>query len=629
MSDMLSTGVSGLLAFQTSLATTSHNISNAATPGYSRQSTLLAENIPQLQDGGWVGSGVNVTSIRRTYDDLLAGQVRAASSNKNQWNIYTSFSDQINNLFSDSTSGISSALQDLSNSFQSVANSPSSSAERQVLLSKAQALTTTLQSYGARLDQVTTQANSQLDAEASTITGLAKNIANLNAQILAVSGRNNTPPNDLLDQRDALIDQLSQHINVSTINQSDGEVNVFIGTGQALVLSTNAGALATQTDLFDASRRTFILKNDTGSVDITNTLTGGTVGGLLNFRSSILDPAKNSLGQIAVAVTAAVNQQQNAGLDLNGNLGSNLFSVGGVQVLDNANNAGTGTLSVTRSNAQQITTSDYLLSKTAGGWALQRTDTGQAVTLSGAGTNVSPFVADGLSIVVGGVAATGDRFLIQPTSGAVAGLQINLTDPKSIAAAGPIITSANTTNTGGATITQGTVTDAANVNLLNSVTIQFLSPTTYTTDGGTTTNAYTSGQPINVNGWQVSISGTPATGDSFNVIKNSNGTGDNRNALLLANTLDKGYLSSGTLSVNNAVGNWIADIGVKSSQAQSNLTAQSAVYDDVYATQQNNSGVNLDEEAANMIRYQQAYSAAAKIIATSKTLFDSLLQAVG
>ena len=628
MSDMLSTGVSGLLAFQTSLDTTSHNISNAATPGFSRQSTLLTEKTPQLQGGGWIGSGVDVSSIRRIYDDIVSGQVRVASGAKNQWDIYTSYADQINNLFSDSGNGVSAALQDLSNAFQTVSNSPNSNAERQLLLSKAQTLTDTLQSFGTRLDQVTTQLNSQLDSEATVITGLAKNIANLNSKILVASGQGNATPNDLLDQRDALVDELAKHINVSTIKQGDGQVNVFIGTGQALVLSTTAAGLSSKADPYDITRRRLMLQSDTGQVDITGALTGGTVGGLLSFRTSLLDQAKNNLGQVAVALTSAINQQQNAGLDLSGNLGSSLFSIGGVSVLDNANNTGSGTVNVARSNPQQITTSNYLLTLTASGWALQQSDTGQSVALSGAGTNVSPFVADGLSIVVGGAANIGDRFLIQPTATAVSGLKVNLTDPRSVAAAAPIIASASTNNSGNGTITQGLVTNSANANLLNPVTIQFTSSSQYTVNGGPAI-AYTSGQPINVNGWQVAISGAPATGDVFNVQYNANGKGDNRNALLLAGVLDKGFLNSGTTSVNTAMGAWIADIGVKSNQAQSNQTAQGAVYDDLYRTQQNQSGVNLDEEAANMIRYQQAYAAAAKIIATSKSLFDSLLQAVG
>jgi len=629
MSSMLSTGVSGLLALQTALDTTSHNISNASTPGFSRQTTNFATTTPELQGGNWVGTGVTVNSIQRIYSDVVASQVRTASSGKNQWDTYTSMAGQVNNLFSNSTTGISASLQDLTNAFQSVANSPSTSSERQVALSKAQALVSQLQSYGASLDQLNTQVNSQLNSEASTITGLAKSIANLNSQIAASTGSGNNAPNDLLDQRDALVDQLATHVNVNVVKQDNGQMNVFIGTGQSLVLGTTSATIAAQPDAYDVSRTSLVMKGDTGQTDITNALTGGTVGGLLDFRSEILDPAKNSLGQIAVGVSNSLNQQQNAGMDLNGSLGANLFTVGGVSVLDNKNNGGTSTVNVTRSNIGALTTSDYLLTKTAGGWSLQRTDTGQAVTMTGSGTVAAPFVADGLSIVVGGAASTGDKFMIKPTSAAVASMQVNISDPNGIAAAAPIIASVSSNNTGNATITQGAVVNAGNANLLNPVTIQFLSATTYTTDGGATTNTYTSGQNIAVNGWQVAISGAPATGDTFTVKANTSGKGDNRNALLMANAFDTGLLVGGTKSINDAVGTWVADIGTKSNQAQANLTTQSAVYGDAVNSQQSISGVNLDEEAANLVRYQQAYAAAAKVIAASNTLFNALIQAVG
>lgn len=629
MSSMLSTGVSGLLALQTALDTTSHNISNASTPGYSRQTTNFVETNPQIQGGHWVGTGVTVSSVQRAYDDIVAAQVRTASSAKSQWDTYSSLADQVNNMLGDSSTGVSASLQDLANAFQSVANSPASSSERQVLLSKAQTLVSQFQSYGSRLDQINSQINTQLASEASTITSLAKSIASLNSQIISLKGTGTNAPNDLLDQRDALIDQLATHVNVSAVKQDDGQVNVFVGTGQPLVLGTVAASISTQTDAYDVSRSTLVLKGDTGQTDLTNSLTGGTVGGLLTFRNEILDPAKNSLGQIAVATAQLVNQQQNAGMDLNGQLGANLFSVGAVQVLGNANNGGSGTVSVTRSDVTALTTSNYLLTRTASGWSLQRTDTGASVTMTGSGTVGSPFVADGLSIVVGGSANTGDKFLIQPTATAVSGMKVNITNPNGIAAAAPIIASASNANKGNATITQGSVTNAANANLLTPVTIQFLSATTYTTDGGATTNTYTSGQNITVNGWQVAISGTPATGDTFAVKPNTSGAGDNRNALLMANTLDTGYLAGGTQSINNTLGSWIADIGVKSNQAQASLTTQTSVYNDAVSAQQSISGVNLDEEAANIVRYQQAYAAAAKIIATSNTLFDSLMQAIG
>ncbi|MGC3979876.1 MAG: flagellar hook-associated protein FlgK [Steroidobacteraceae bacterium] len=628
MSSMMSTGVSGLLAFQTALDTTSHNISNANTVGYSRQSVSLVTSHANYTGSGYIGTGVSVSTIKRTYDDLVAAQVRSSSSSMNQWDIYSSMADQVNDLFGDATTGLSTTLQSFFNSFQSVANSPSSSSERQVLLSNAQSLTDQLQAYGSQLDQLGKQVNSQLSSEAVTISGLAQSIADLNAQISAASSRGTAPPNDMLDQRDALIDQLSTHVGISTVAQDDGSTNVFIGNGQALVVGNTANKLVTVTNAYDASRQELALQTAIGTDNITSTLSGGTVGGLLDFRSQILDPAANKLGLVATSLAEMVNDQQNAGMDLDGSLGADMFSIGSASAAASINNTGSGSLTVTRSDVGALTGDDYVLTNTSGGWTLKNARTGAAVTLSGNGTASSPFTAEGLSIEVSGTAAVGDSFLVKPVANAITGMSVVLSDPNGVAAAAPIIASASSSNTGKATITQGVVTDASNAQLRSTVNIQFLSATSYTTDGGVTTNTYTSGQPISVNGWEVTITGAPATGDTFTVQNNAGGTGDNRNALLMANLLNKDYAAAGTQSLNDVVNNWISDVGVKSMHAQSNLSVQTSLYEDNLSIQQGISGVNLDEEAANLVRYQQAYAAAAQVIATANQLFDSLMQAL-
>ncbi len=627
MPSMLSTGVSGLMAFQSALDTTSHNISNSATPGYSRQSVDLAAAYPQFSGGGWVGTGVTTTTIARAYNDLVSVQVRSSSSSKSQWDAYSSLADEVNNLFGDSSTGLSTTLQGFFNAFQSVANSPSSSSERQVLLSQAQTLVNQLQAYGNRLTDLDTQVNSQLASEATTISGLAQSIADLNVQITAAQGRGGDPPNDMLDQRDALIDELSTHVNLSTVKQTDGAINVFIGTGQALVVGTTAARLVPSTDAYDVSRTNLSLQSSGGTTEITNAITGGATGGLLSFRTQVLDPARSALGQVAVTLSDLVNTQQNAGMNLYGALGANMFAVGAVDVLANGANTGSASPAVTRSDTSALTDNNYILTRTGSGWSLRDAATGTNVTMTGTGTVIDPLVADGLSITLSGAAATGDRFLIRPTSAAVASMRVTLTDPSGVAAAAPMVAAASTSNAGSASITPGVVTNAANAQLRNTVTIQFLSPTTYTTDGGTTTNTYTSGQVINLNGWQATITGVPATGDTFTVRDNTGGIGDNRNALLLGNILNRDFLSGGTTSVNDLVGRWVADVGVKTNQAQSNLSIQSTLYEDNISAQQSVSGVNLDEEAANLVRYQQAYSAAAQVIATANKLFDSLIDA--
>ena len=436
-------------------------------------------------------------------------------------------------------------------------------------------------------------------------------------------------PNDLLDQRDRLIDELSTHLNVSTVQQTDGSVNVFVGSGQNLVVGANATKLVVGQDSFDATRKTLVLESATGSTDVTASLTGGSLGGTLDFRTQILDPARNSIGRLAVALADVMNEQHGKGLDLEGNLGGDFFSIGGVDVRDNTANTGSGTVAATRSDLSKLTASDYILKSTGSGWTLSRADTGAAVTMTGTGTSADPFVAEGLSIVVGGTAATGDSFLIQPTRTAASSMEVVVDDPEKIAMASPILSAATAGNAGTAKIAGDEVLDPANPNLQTAATITFTDATHYTISGSATVYNYTSGSNIDANGWRVQVTGVPAAGDSFTVKPNTNGTGDNRNALKLANVLNRPVLNGGTTSLNAAAGQFISSVGVATNQAKSSAEAQQVVYDDSISAQQSVSGVNLDEEAAKLLQYQQAYQAAAQIIKIAQSLFDTLISATG
>lgn len=627
MADFLSTGVSALQAFQRALDTTSHNIANVGTEGYSRQITQLVTRPPQQTGAGWIGSGVEVSTVKRQYDELLAQQARLASSSFSRFDAFATQADRVNNLFSATDTGLSATLQNFANAVQDVADSPSSIASRQVLLSQAGNLVERFKSYDSQLTQFDQQVETSVTSEVSQVNTLANGIARLNANIAEVVSGNGQPPNDLLDQRDHLIDQLATHLDVSTNLQADGTMSVFIGSGQALVIGGQAAQLKTVPDAYDSSRHGVALTTANGpTLEITSQLSGGTLGGVLDFRSQILDPTKNSLGRISVALADVINQQHRAGIDLAGAAGLDLFSVGAVQTLANSANAGTGALAVTRANTGALTEADYTLQLTASGWSLKRNDTGATVTLSGAGTAASPFTADGLSIVVSGTAQTGDRFLIQPTRTAVTGFNVLISDPARIAAAAPIKTNTAIANTGTGNISAGQVLDATNPQLRSTVNIDFLTPTTYSINGAGSF-AYTSGSNIDVNGWRVQISGTPAAGDRFTVSDNSGGSGDNRNALALADSLKQPALDGGTVSLNVAATRLVGTVGVAASQAQANRSAQQSLQKDTAAALDSVSGVNLDEEAANLLRYQQAYQAAAQLIHVASTLFDTLLAA--
>lgn len=626
MADLLSTGVSGLLAFQRALDTTSHNIANASTPGYSRQVAEFATRQADQYGSGWVGNGVDVSTIKRMYDDFLASQSRSSSSSYAQLNTFATQVGRINNLFADSSTGLSASLQNFINAVQGVSNSPTSIPARQTLLSQAQSLVSRLQSYDSSLDSLEAQVNAKLDSEANAISTLAQGIASLNQKISAGYGQSGQPPNDLLDQRDRLLDELATHVNVSAVKQGDNTINVFIGSGQPLVIGQTAGKLVTTPDPYDATRRIVSLQNGSTTIDVTSRISGGTLGGTIDFRTQVLDPTRNTLGRFSVALAETMNAQHAEGIDLNGALGGDFFTTGGVLVQANTANAGTGSLAVTRTGAGALTTADYVMTLTAGGWSMQRRDTGAAVAMTGTGTALDPFVADGLSVVVSGTAQVGDRFQVLPTRGAVDGLQVLVTDPAEIAAAAPIVSARGAGNVGNGTISAGEVLDSTNAQLRSPVTIQFLTATTYSVNGAGSF-AYTPGNNIDVNGWRVQISGSPAVGDSFTVSNNVSGTGDNRNAQRLADVLNQPVLGGGTTSLNAAVGQFISDIGVRTNQAQVGRDAQEVVYNESVDSLQSLSGVNLDEEAARLVQYQAAYQAMAQVIATANKMFETLLSA--
>ncbi|HXS89306.1 MAG TPA: flagellar basal body rod C-terminal domain-containing protein, partial [Steroidobacteraceae bacterium] len=504
---------------------------------------------------------------------------------------------------------------------------PTSIPARQVLLSEANTLEQRLQFFDSRLDEIGNEINSRIKGEVAEVNALAQGIAKLNNEITAgIARTGGQPPNDLLDQRDRLLDELSQKISVNAVRQDGGTVNVFVGSGQPLVLGANANQLTTIQDPFDSTQLTVALQTPGSSVDISRNISGGALGGLLDFRSEQLDPAKNALGRIAVALTDVVNAQHHEGMDLSGALGGDFFAVGGAAVLDNGLNTGTGTVAATRVDVGALTGRDYILEMTGSGWQLRDSLSGAAVPMTGTGTAADPFVADGLEIEVGGAADVGDTFLIRPTRGAITNMSVLISDPSQVAAAAPIRTAADSGNSGSGTISAGEVLDSTDAQLRSPVTIEFLTPTTYSINGAGSF-AYTGGGNIDVNGWRVQISGAPAVGDSFTVSDNTSGTGDNRNALLLSDALKSPVLNGGTTSLGSAVGEFVGGIGVATRQAQVNRDAQSVVYEESLATKESVSGVNLDEEAANLLKYQQAYQAAAQLIRVADTMFQTLLAA--
>lgn len=636
MSDLLATSISGLLAFQRALDVTSNNVSNAATPGYSVESIELAEQPGTGTTSGYFGNGVNVASVTRAYDETLAAQVRSSNASYQSFNTLSTQASNIDNMLSASSTGLTATLQSFVNALQNVGNSPTSTSQRQVLISQAQSLTQQLQSYQSQLDTQGSDIEQQIGSTVGQVNSLAQNIAQLNAQIAAAEGGGGgaqTTPNQLMDQRDQLIDQLSQYVSVSAITESNGNMDVYIGSGQALVLSSSAQQLAATPNPNDASKLNISLVTGNGSTsDVTSEITGGSLGGLLATRDQVLDPTINALGQVAVGIATLMNQQQASGMDLTGAQGQPMFAIGAVQTLPSIANTGSATLAVTRTNLSQLTTDDYKLSYTGGAWQLQDTTSGQAVTMTGTGTAADPFVAAGMSIVVNGTPSDGDNYVIRPTAGAIDGMSVLTTAPSQIAAASLGASSASSTNTGSGTITTPTVNDPTTWTN-GTFTLSFTASNQYqVTDSAgnvVTSGAYTAGSPITFNGETLSISGSPATGDTFTIGPNSaSNTGDNTNVLAMANALSSSSLDGGTTSLNDAANNLVSAVGVLTQQAQANASAQQSVNQSATDARNNLSGVNLDEEAAKMLQYQQAYQACAQMIQASNTIFNSLISAI-
>jgi len=629
-------GVSGLAAAQAGLLTTGHNISNASTPGFSRQQIVQSTNTPQFTGAGYLGQGTNVLTVKRLYSQHLASQSLSAQTRLSELNAFADQIRQVDGMLADPSAGLSSALNDFFGAVHQVAADPASIPARQSLLSMGQALVGRFQSLDARFNEIRDGVDTQLASTVGNINSYSSQIAQLNQRIiLAQAAGPGQQPNDLLDQRDQLLAQLSREVRVTTSNDDDGSLSVFIGNGQPLVVGTQTFRMVTVQSSEDASRQTVgIAIPGGGAAALSESmLTGGTLGGLLGFRRDSLDPAQNALGRIAIGLADSFNAQHRLGQDLTGALGGDFFSAPAPQVLypNNPVNGGNAVIGAALSSAAALTTSDYRLTANGGGnFTLVRLSD-NATLFSAAAL---PQTVDGLTLsVASGAANAGDTFLIQPTRTAAGDIAVSLTDVRSIAAAAPIRTAASIGNTGTGAVSAGSVNGPppVNANLTQTVTLTFDNPpTTFDVTGTGTGNpanvAYVSGGSISYNGWTIRISGTPAAGDVFTISANGAGVADNRNALLLAGLQTVQSLAGGTATYQSAYSQIVSDVGNKARETEVTVTAQESILkqaDDAMAAL---SGVNLDEEAANLLRYQQAYQASGKMIDIASRLFDMLLQ---
>lgn len=628
MGSILSIGVTGLEAAQIALATAGHNVSNANTPGFTRQQTVQGTNLPQYTGNGFLGQGVHVDTVKRIYSEFLNLQVQKADTQASRLDTYNANISQIDNLLADPAAGLSPILQDFFKAANDVASDPSSVASRQAFLSSSESLTARFNTLNDRFAELRTGVNTQLTNSIEQINTYAKQIAALNGSIMAVqSSALNQAPNDLLDQRDRLVSELNRQVNVTVVKQGD-MYNVFAGSGQALVLGDNALALKAVAAPEDPQRTRIAYVTNGNTVLLSDKVfTGGAVAGLLNFRSETLDAGQSALGRVAIGLAQTFNDQHKLGQDLQGNLGGTFFSVGAPNVIQNANNSGSAVIGATIASTSALTASDYRLAYDGTNYQLTRVSDNTTSTYASL-----PQTVDGVTFsLASGTPAAGDSFLIQPTLNGARDIGVLVKDPRAVAAAAPIRSAAAGANGGTGKISAGTVNapPPTNVNLQQPVTITFTSASTFDVTGTGTGNptgvAYTPGSTISYNGWTVQISGTPASGDTFSVASNTGGTSDSRNALLLAQLQSKNILSGGTATYQSAYSQLVSSVGAKAREISVDNTAQQNVLIQTQQSQQALSGVNLDEEAANLMRYQQAYQASGKVIQVASVLFDTIL----
>ena len=639
MVDILRTAVSGLMGFRTAMATTSHNVANVNTPYYSRQRVELGTMMPEQRSYGYLGRGVNIQGVSRAYDDFLMKQLRGHGSSVGQYDTLNNLTGQMSAVLGDTEVGLTPDLEAFFGALQDLANSPASIPARQVFLDEARTLTTRAQDIDSALTSLRKSVDTGIRNAVSTVNDLTAGIAKINQDIVQATKSPTNSPNDLLDNRDRLLMDLSKMVGIQVVAQDDGGVNVFMGNGQPLVVGNNAYKLEAAQSGFDPRETTVRLVGQTKGSDLERYITGGELGGYFEFRRAILNPAQDGLGLLAMGLAETFNAQHQRGMDLNGDLGGNLFEVGASKVWTHANNdaAGAATFDAVVTDSTKLVRSDYEIRYDGTGYTATRLSDQKIILASGdlAALNTE-LSKDGLNLTLtSGSPTDGDRFLIQPTRQGAPGFELKITDPRKIAAAAPITTSGATGNLGTGSISAGTVLDANDTTLQHTVSITFSSATQFdvldATSGATLASgvAYDSatGATLSYNGWEITLSGNPQAGDLFEVKNNVGGIGDNRNALELVKLETRPQLMGGN-DYRGVYALMIAEVGAQGRRVESTLRSQEALLEQSELARESVSGVNLDEEAADLVRFQQAYEASAQMIQTANSLFKTMLDAV-
>ncbi|MDH5394709.1 MAG: flagellar hook-associated protein FlgK [Gammaproteobacteria bacterium] len=701
MSDVLSIGLSGANTAKRALATAGHNIANAQTEGFSRQRVEVDTRPPQLMGVGAIGTGVKINNIKRVHDEFVSSEMRSNASIASGLQTNYDFTSQIDNMLSDPQAGLSPTMNQFFNAINSVANDPSSQSARQVLIGEARALSERFDYLDNRFESLRKGTNDTLRSQVNDVNQLAKAIADVNWKIVLAREVTQGEPNDLLDQRERLLHELSEKVVTRTTEQEDGALNVFIGNGQTLVVGKRNSELAVRANEHDPSVLDVVYRNQGVDQTITQFMKGGSIGGLLDFRETMLDNSQNELGRLAIGISKTFNEQHHKGMTLENELGGDFFKSidkTAPQTLPSVNNKGDYQLKTIITNVDNLTTSDYALNFNAGIYTLVKLSDDTIVReFDSLPQNVE---SEGFRINFdrGTKIENGDSFLIRPTNSAARNFAVEIERTNDIAAASPVRVRTSVYNMGDATPLVGNVRNidapsftTAEGTLSPTITVRFIdethielidsdgkllkiqqldsqnkaipaTPAVPGEPGYPATAAVPASVPPHLNdkeddeikeaspliesgiaydpkvginlfptpggldqGYSVQFSGNAKAGDTFVIEYNSDAVGNNINALELGALQSRPTLANGTSSYGEVYGQLVSRVGSKTHELDVNREAQNILYGQAKAQREAVSGVNLDEEAANLVKYQQAYTANAKVIGAASEMFDTLI----
>ena len=682
MASLINIGMSGLNASQGALATVGNNIANANTSGYSRQQIVQGSAGSQQVGGVFIGTGTTLADVRRVYNSYLDAQLQTTTSLNGDAQAYLDQIGSVDKLLSDKSTGISAVLSSFFSSLQTAAGAPGDVSPRQLLLTNAQALSNRFNSISSQLNQQNEGINTQLDSLTSMVNQHTATIASLNKQIAQATTAGNTP-NNLLDARNEAVRTLNELVGV-TVQEHDNVYDVTLGTGQALVQGNTSNTLSAVPGKVDKSQFSIQINYAQSSSDVTSVITGGKIGGLLRYRDDVLAPAINDLGRTAIVVADAINKQLGQGLDANGEFGSSMFnSINSAQAISQrslaatGNSPGSGNLNVSITDSGALTAYDYQVTFTSDkDYTVRRSD----------GTSMGAFnldqkpaaVIDGFTMDLnGGALSKGDQFQVSPTRNGASNIGVQMNDASKLAFAGPLVAGKGGSNSGTGALSTPSLSSAldiyagADLGLAQSQ-IEGAMPVRIAFDeaangaqgyrvlnekgeeigkgtivpgqdnkvtinlpvldaaGLPVTNA--DGTPKTI-GFDTTISGSPAKGDSFDIKFNKDGKADNTNANLLLGlqtkaTVGVGKDGTGGVSMGSSYSQLVAKVGGQASQAAVDGTANTAAL--AYATQTRSSvsQVNLDEEASNLVKFQQYYTASSQIIKAAQETFSTLINSL-